>query len=265
MALTTEVGEAIQQAVRGQVAAAKVQQLNGQYYTVLPKDYAVQVIEELRPKLERIQANVSLSDTRSFIAYVQKFREDGTLMFAEPQHGTLKAVIDYHTSSPAWREHSAQLILSHTPEWKAWISKNNRDLTQREFAEFLEDRVLSIVEPDGALLVEVAKHLEAKRNVKFASGVSLENNAATFSYVEEIEGRGKGNVTVPTRFTLGLSPWRGTDPYQLKARLRYSVSEQGLTFRFVLDDPEKVLEAAFKDILAHIHEETGFDALIGSD
>lgn len=242
-------------------------------YVVIGANQKVQSLEHLLPRPLRRQASASFADVESFLTYVEDFRTPTTRLFG---HGltpnasaaTVVAILDYHgegADGEASRcQHRATLVLSPNPTWMEWKVLDGKQMTQEYFAEFLEDHELDVTSPDGATLLETAKHLEAKKNVTFKSGINLTNGSVQFSYEEETAGVGKGKLTVPTEFTLSIPVFDRGEPATLRAKLRYRIHEGKLTFAFKLVAPREVVEAAFQQVLLKIEQGTGQQVLLGT-
>jgi len=240
-------------------------------YVVVPEGYRVEDMEHLLPRPRQRKASVQFSSPASFCEYVKAYGGpiglSDTVLFANDEAHSITAVLDYHGAGAegkaAWLRHRATLQLTHSPEWSRWTGKNRSSFTQIGFAEFLEDNLKDIVEPEAATVLEAAQHLEEQRTVKFKSGVNLHDGTAQLLYDESAESKGKGAVKIPTRFTLGLRPFTHGSLYAVQARLRYSVKDGCLTFVYILDRPEDVLEAAFVEVLASVEKETSIVPLLG--
>lgn len=248
------------------VAAGKPFDFNESERLILvPQGCGVIDLEQFLGVPNRIRQSVILNDVPSFVAYVSKFKMDCTLLVCDMDKKTVRAYLDYHSQDMAsWNTHQATLQVQTSPEWKVWTSMDRRSFTQVQFAEFLEDNLIDVVEPDGAVLLEASMHLEAKKTVKFISGANLANGAAQLVYEESIEGKGKGNIVVPTRLKLGIPVFMGSDPVHVEARLRYRITEEKLTFIYILDRPADVLEIAFKDVVRQIANSVEITPLSGS-
>ncbi len=236
-------------------------------FAVIPDSFHIADLEHLLDEPRRIRQQVNLQDETSFTAYLDEFKAADTRIFADRKYGTVTAVIDYHggEDSPSWCTHRATLTLEKSPEWNAWIANNGKSLSQVQFAEFLEDNIGDIAEPDNATILEASKALEAKKTVHFKSGVNLDNGAVQFTYAEEVNGTtSKASLKVPTRFVLGLSPYSGGQPIRVQARLRYRLDNDKLTFTYLIERPHKVLEFAFDKVLESVAAETQIKPLIGS-
>ena len=237
-------------------------------FVVVPEGYAVKSLEHLLDRPARRKADAHFTEGASFSRYVNDFGGEQTLVLASLEERRVTALLDYHAAGPegdaSWCGLRATLSLRLGPEWTAWTGGHNKPLTQLAFAEFLEEHAEQIVQPDAAAVLEVAKHLEAVKTVRFERGVSLGNGAVQLTYHEEIQGKGRGQVEVPEEFKLALTPFvHGAKSYAVRARLRYRIEDDRLTFRYVLHQPERILEDAFGAELEAIEKATGRTALFG--
>lgn len=223
----------------------------------------------------RKRAKVDLQDTYSFVNYVNAHLTDKvTHIFGQASEtgGHFRAIVDYHAEgnagSPRWGEHVCNLDLVATPEWLRWIQKNQTPMTQEAFAEFLEDNLFDIVQPDAAALIDIVQLLTGKKSVNFKSGKNLKNGAITFEYSEAIEttgGRTNGDMQIPDRFTLGICPFVGADGVNVEARLRFRISDAGkLTFFYILNRPFNVIALAFQAARHEIESKTGLKVYLGT-
>lgn len=220
----------------------------------------------------RKTGSVALTEHASFSTYVQGHGLPGaTTLWADRDQGRIVAVINDHGThdlddEPDWRDHRATLTLRLTPAWKAWTAASGQFIDQAAFAEFLEDRALDVVEPDAAHLLEVATSIEATKNAAHKNAVRLDSGEVRVRYEETIEARAgqAGELTIPSRVELALSPYEGMAPYRVTARLRYRLGNGQLRLGVVLDRPEDVVRAAFADVLGAVQEATGFTVLHGS-
>lgn len=263
--------EAAFDAGRESVVAVKLdpEWIEGLPYAAIRGDLKLVKMEDFLPSPVRRRAKAVFTDAASFCSYIEDFRGDSILVTADRAQGQLVARLDYHgrgIDGPAsWNTHEATLKLQHSPEWLTWTKKDRQQQSQVEFAEFLEQNLPDIEEPDGAVFIEAALDLEAKRTVNFKRAHNLTNGLTQFFYEEAEDGKGKGEVKLPREFTLAISPYEHTDPVLVKARLRYRISDEGkLTFTYVLDRPHKAIETAFAEVITYIAGATGIRPLLGT-
>lgn len=282
------------------IAAANkgAREVGGTPFVVVPEGYRLEQLGQLLPQPVRKTGTTNLHDADSFIAYVNdhKAPESRIYVDADFESGRIKfaAVLNEHQASAvqllaplpagepgklvqgelinpaAWRDHRAVFAPRQTPEWKAWLGKNRVKFSQQEFGEFLEYHLPEIVAPEGtrypqpAQLLEFALNLEETKKVKFRSGQRLQNGAVQLEYVEEGDDATKGKLEAFESFAIGIAPFFNGGGYQLEAKLRYRITnEGGLTFWYELQRPEKALEDAARDLLMQVQDRTSVPVLFG--
>ncbi len=219
----------------------------------------------------RKTGTAQLTEAHSFGLYVNDHQQTGTTtLWGDRKAGRIQAVFNGHQASAdgtaGWGDHRATLSLQLTPEWQAWNRASGQMLDQEAFAEFLEEHVGDVREPDGAELLEVATSIQASIGATMKSAIRLDSGQVQVAYEETIEARaGKaGALTIPTRVVLALTPYEGGEPYKVEARFRYRLANGALKLGVVLDRPDDVLKAAFADVATAVENDTSCTVLFGS-
>jgi uncharacterized protein YfdQ (DUF2303 family) len=229
---------------------------------------------------------VTFHDAASFVEYFKEFGKYSGRIFCDLRAARFEAVMDYHLGPVApppaepeklqvvvdgvgptagWCDHKATYPCPKTVEWQTWESQNAKGMSQIDFARFLESNLLDIVRPEGAVLLETCRTLEARKSAKFASSIRLDNGETQFLYEEEIQGSAqKGKLNIPETFLLGIRPFEGSQAYKVEVRLRYRIKEGALTMWYELVRPHKVLEDAVAEIFDQIEDGTGVKILRGA-
>jgi len=244
-------------------------------FVIVPQGHQVQSLaaQVLREFPRRRTATVSLGDAASFIEYVTAFKLPETRIFADPKSDVLTAIFDYHQAGaegqPRWGAHRATLTLAHTEAWTRWTAMDGKKVDQLEFAEFVEDNLMDIADPDGSTILQVSRSLEATKNIGFKSALRLDNGQSQLSYVEQIDGSAQvdnRSVQIPEKFIVAVIPFDGGElQYRLEARLRYRIAQGGkLSIGFDLLRPDLIEDDAFKKTLATIGEKVGLPILRGT-
>jgi uncharacterized protein YfdQ (DUF2303 family) len=205
------------------------------------------------------RADVTVHDSISFAAYIKRFGEDATIIFADKTARSFTSVLDYHEPGvdglARWGRHRVSLPLRYTPSWLTWTQANKKPMGQIAFSEFLEDNIPDIADPLGAEIVEIARSLEAKKAVEFKSQIRMEDGSHRFTFNEDVSGSAKsGSLEIPAVFTLGLVPFEGATEYKITARFRYRLEGGKLSLWFDLVRLEDTLDAAFfdeRDVIAN--------------
>jgi uncharacterized protein YfdQ (DUF2303 family) len=184
----------------------------------------------------------------------------------DDESSTFLAVLDYHDSptQPAWKGHKATYQCPKTKEWNNWQKSNNEKMSQGEFALFIEDNMREIVEPNGAAMLEIASSLKAKNDVDFKSAIRLDNGQVQFNYSETVNGQAgvQGQLSIPEKIKLIMSPFLQGAAYEIEARFRYRITPNGLSMWYTLIRPHVFVEDAFKDVCAAITEKMAKGQLV---
>ncbi|MDT4806982.1 hypothetical protein FQZ97_398220 [compost metagenome] len=232
---------------------------------LVPDGVSIQALEQHLPAPVRIRQRLTVLDAATFIAYVRRFTSPAAAVFCNgPEGRTFTAVLDYHQpEQPAWANHSATYRCPTTIEWGRWQEKDGKRMSQADFAEFIENNVRDIVQPEkeprapsAADMLEISRTLEAKKNICFRQGIRLDNGQVQLTYNEQIDGRAgeTGQLTIPEQFFIGVKPFLGGDAFLVAARFRYRIQEGQLAMWYELIRPDKVLEEAYGAVRKQIQE-----------
>jgi uncharacterized protein YfdQ (DUF2303 family) len=232
---------------------------------LVPHGVTLQGLEEHLPAPIRIRQRLTVLDADTFISYINRFATAASAVFCNgPEGRTFTAVIDYHQpDAPAWREHSATYRCPITVEWGRWKEQDRKRMDQATFAEFIEENIKDIVQPNGLLsapnaadMLEISRTLEAKKNISFRQGTRLDNGQVQLTYNEQIDGRAgeTGQLSIPEQFFIGVKPFLGGDAFCIPARFRYRIAEGRLTMWYELVRPDKVLEEAYNAVRTKIQD-----------
>lgn len=194
-------------------------------------------------------------DAESFIAYMGKQGLGESEVWSDAQGQKIVGVINAHGDSSlsdtaGWGDHTLVYQVALTDAWKAWISLNNKLIGQVDFANHIEDRMVDIIVPDAADLLEIAQSFEANTNVSFSSANVLATGERQFVFREETTARAgqSGQMTIPKEFVLSLQPFEGAALFEITARLRYRLRDGQLTIGYQMVRPEDVLRSAFVSV-----------------
>lgn len=247
--------------------AAELDNLKNAYpYVLVPEGYRYEGKEEILAAPLRKRGATTLHDAVSFIAVVNDQKGDATRLYSTINPPTFQAVFNDHAADAGWRDHAARYNAPLSPEWKTWNGMTGRHQNQTDFAQFIETNLPDIAEPVGAVVLEVARTLEAKKKVNFASSVRLSDGSTQFTYEEDVQGSAqKGQMQVPEVFVLAIPVFENGELWKVEAQLRYRIADGGkLTIWYELVRPHKVIEAAVKELRTTIATETGLPILVGA-
>ncbi len=248
---------------------------NGIPYLVAPNDYAVHSLEHLLPAPTRKHATVNMTTADSFIEYTKKHGSlDECVVYAsinsEKSHCILEAVINDNAADEAkWRDHRCTFAPVLSVEWRRWIEKDRRTMSQAEFATWLEDNLGDIANvegmPTGAQILTMALAFEATADKKLKSRINLQSGGVRFEYVEDEDKDTRTSMEVFQRFTLGMPVFDGSsDAYPVEARLKYRDNSGKVSFWYELIRPDRAFKTAVNSSLEQIKAATGFMILQGT-
>lgn len=222
-----------------------------------PKNFTLHQLDQLRETPLRAEQTTKHTTAQSFIDYYNHYATQDSAIFIDEINNQFVAIIDYHALEyPNWKKHWSLFDMKQTPEWDAWRANNKKQMTQEQFAEFIESNLLEIITPPGADMLEIARSIQAATSVKFSRSIRLDNGQVQLQYNEVIDGTAgaAGQLKIPEKFTIGLRLFRGGEPYQLDARLRYRIKEGNLSLWYELIRPQTVIDANVNDTTAKIEQ-----------
>lgn len=226
---------------------------------LIPEGQKVEDLAKYLPPPARIQQRIDAGSVESFCAYVDRFKVDSTVIFANEPSADYVGVIDYHmpcnaTDGRGHRSHEVRYLCPHSDQWKSWNAGNGKPMTQEAFAQFIETNLKDISKPSGAELLEICLFLQIHKSAKFESGMKLASGQHQFAYVEEIKGTTKsGKLEIPEQFTIAVPVFIDGVLFKVDARFRYRVSNEGvLSVSYDLIRPLDTYRSAVKTVTGEI-------------
>jgi uncharacterized protein YfdQ (DUF2303 family) len=241
---------------------------NGAPVIVLPEgDTQILKLEDIEPWLERPKRKRGLfkfEDVDSFIRYFNEHKTEDSRIFATIRDNAVQfeGELDFHGDKPEFREHKCSVALSPTLEWKIWTDNNKKQMTQAQFAQFLEDNADLFSEPKGTDLLELVQTLEGKSHVNITQAVKLQNGAVKLNFTEDVELRGgatsekPGDMVVPNKFKVSITPFVGVGYYSMEARLRYRIADRKISFWYETVAAHLVIRTIAGEVLSQIEAKT---------
>ncbi|MEW2420480.1 DUF2303 family protein [Streptomyces nigra] len=243
----------------------------GAIYLVATADGDVRQFDLTGPQytgqLARKTGRTTVRDAASFLAYWAKHHDDASEVYADVEQLTITAVLDAHAADePGFGEHRLTLALRKTKAWDEWLALDGKLVDQDRFANFLEDHLPNLVEPDAATMLEIAQSIKATTKADFQSSSRLQSGERKFAYVEDTKASAgaKGDLAIPEVFKIAVPPFEGADAYSMTARFKYRLGGGQLALGYKLEQPEERAKAAFADVLAAIAEDITVPVLNGT-
>lgn len=248
-------------------------------------------LDEYLTAPERRKGTAVMLDLDSFIAHVNRFKDGGSVIFADDEDKTapnLLAVIDYHPegfgSPPRFGGHRTSHAFPVSEEWTAWNEKHEVEMNQSTFAHFLDDRIADICDPANAdekdvkilqtlgarfgspaEILQLSRGLEVRAAHKFLEKVNTSSNELAMQFESTHTDAAGAPLTIPTAFLIRLRVFDRGALYTQAVRLRYNIdaNRTKVTWFFSLVRPEIVFENAFKMACEQVATQTGLPLLHG--
>ena len=180
----------------------------------------------------------------------------------------LVAAIDYHGAAdpgsqmghiPSRCTHTATLQYRVTQQARVWFENDGSSKDQAAFADFLEDYLHHIIDPDGADLMELVQTLNLTEQASFKSRKRMPdgNFAIDYSLDAATGGGVDGQATIPSHFVVAIPIYEG-DPQtvELKARLRFKLHHGQLVMWYSFTDAQEKLRTRLMALCGVVEEKT---------
>lgn len=239
-------------------------------YAAVPDEFTlVPVKEDLEPFLpnpRKTKARADFADAESFIAYVQRHKQDRTVVWCafDPQKFALSfvAVIDEHASDKAgWRHHQAVFRPDMSAEWKAWLKLDRQPQSQLAFGEWIEEHDADIHAAEGMPssleMLTMATNFVATQEKRLKSAIRLQSGGVKMEYVDTDDDATTATMTMFERFAIGIPVFHAGSAWNMKARLKYTARNGAVTFRYELVRPDQVYQYAAKEVIGAVRTGIG--------
>jgi uncharacterized protein YfdQ (DUF2303 family) len=215
----------------------------------------------LMPKV--VTQHVKMQTAESFGAYINRFKNSDTLLFADIATDTIVSVIDYHGAvdkddmtqlSPKLGNHRATLTLPKSLEWQTWNRASGQMMTHVAFATFLEENAVDVKNPVGADLLELCRDLQVAQNVNFGSSVRM-GDLTQVNYQKDQDALSKGSIALPQSIMLSIPVYFGEVAVPVTAFMRRQIDDGKLKLGIQLSRAENVRQDEFHRIVDWITDD----------
>lgn len=220
---------------------------------------------------DRLAGMVTAHTPETMVAYARRhLSTDLSTLWGDVDAAKITVVLNDHGPDgeffPGWGDHQVTLRLDESPELKAWKAHNEKNLTQEQFGDFLEERLIDIVEPDGSTMLDVARTMTATIGASFRRAVNAHDGTVQLSWQEDVDAKagGSGQLEVPSQFEIRVKPFVGTDPVTIIGKFRYRVAQGGdLVLGYRLLNLDEVRRAAVEQVLTEVASDLDLTAFEG--
>lgn len=241
-------------------------------------------LDEYRAAPERIQGTAALTTLASLIKHVNRFKNEGTGVFAtDGAQPSIQVVYDYHKKDdPKFGRHRALYKFPLSNEWNAWKAANEKWMLQGDFATFLEDRLGDVLEPSIATagakstaeelglnlasrqkLMTLSRGLTVHVESVMTNHQNLSSGEIAMVFKEQHKDEGGNALTVPNGFLLAIPVFHGGLAYSIPVRLRYKANSGKIQWCVVMINPQKSIDDAVAMAVAEVEKETALGVLMG--
>ncbi|MBN9321915.1 MAG: DUF2303 family protein, partial [Delftia acidovorans] len=169
----------------------------------------------------------------SLIEHIDRFKDKDSALFAVDNRldPSITAVLDYHPAGadalPRFGKHRAVFDFPLSDEWKAWADHDKKPMSMADFAAFLEDRIVDVIElipgedkPSEGLqkfinicggkiasptrLVELSRGLKVYESANVREAVNLSSGEAKIAFEVEHQDEHGGKLDVPNLFMIAI-------------------------------------------------------------
>jgi len=176
----------------------------------LPEQFKLHNLEAFLPFRRRAAGKMASPYINDFVAYMASHRDEGCTVFVDADAMTATAVLDLGTpTKPGHCAHTAILKPSATAAYAALLAIINRQLSQKDMAEWLEDWSLFLQAQSDGVPLEVRKAVSAVRDISVEAMKKAQSNVQALSTEQSVleSARASSSHTLPTHLLFTCTPY----------------------------------------------------------
>lgn len=252
-----------------------------------------EVFDEYRQAPKSRFGTEHLTSIESLIDHANRFKDPDSVLFAVDDRAkpSITAVLDYNrigaAGDPRYGIHRSLFQFPLSDEWKAWTKHDGEAFTMGEFAAFLEDRIIDVLDlipgedslPEdmqrfvntvgGSIasptkLIELSVGLKVNERSAVKEAINLKSGEAQVQFVAEHVDDAGEPLRVPGLFLIGIPVFNQGPIYRLAARLRYRKTPGGLVFFYQLWRADRTFDHSFREACERVRVETDLPMLFGT-
>lgn len=221
---------------------------------------------------ERRKGTAVVQDLDSLIRLSMRYREESSVIFcnADRTRPELLTVLNYNeigeNGEPRFGDHCVRYPFPITEQWEAWRKHDRHWFDLADFAEFIEDRLLDVMDPAAvgdtikttfsalsltpcgpAELMRVSRGMKIRAEHEIAHVTNLATGECQINFEEKHRGPDGNALVVPGAFVIGIPLFYNDQAYQIAARLRYRLQGGELTWQYSLHRWDIIVDHAIKE------------------
>lgn len=237
---------------------------------ILPLVDVLKIADERAPNPRDRRGTAELAELASFCAHVNRFKDADSVIYADIEELELLAILDYSpgtekATAPRWGRHRSKYACPRSTEWDRWMAINGKPMKQDAFGDFLDAHADNLASKEGypkaAELISMARHLTIRTKGAFERSVNP--TTGEYTLVNTLEHESTSTRIWP-KFLLGLRVFANGVPYEVEARLQFTMQGGAPIFTVSFPNADVVLADAFTAVRKTAEEKTGLPVFAGS-
>jgi len=232
----------------------------------LPEEFKLHDLEAYLPVRRRARGNMVTSSAENFARYVNDHEEPGAMVFVDQASMSARAVLNLGSKEkPGHADNIATLKMESTAAYTALRQITERQLTQQQADEFLEDWIDRYACAMGDGSIQENKHVVASvrsMTVESARKVesSEENFGATRSVLESVQAKGKHGL--PSFIDFACHPYSGLLARTFRLRMSILTGAEKLSVVLRIVKHEEHVEQMAEEVRALVEKHVGDTAAV---
>jgi hypothetical protein len=263
------------------------------------------LLDEYLSAPERRRGTAVMTSLQSFVDVSIRSKDASSAMFANNSRSapSLLTVFNYNKTGAEdgevarFGDHRALYPFPLSDEWKTWAGANGKQMSQADFAHFIEDHISDVLFPDVTVsdaaaggdfgektpeeqlaafakllggefatpnqLVQLSRGLEVHEGNTVKEIRDINTGESKLQFETEHKDATGAPLKVPSLFLIGIPVFKTGSLYRMAVRLRYR-TKGGLSWHFNLYRDDKVFEHAFNEAAEQARVATGLPLYSGA-
>lgn len=209
-------------------------------------------------------------ELESFIAYLNRFKQAPSVVWADPSAFRVLAVLDYHPegavpTDAGWCGHRATYECPRSRQWKDWTAQDGVEHRQEAFGEFIEQHLDDTIAvegyPSGLQMLEIARYLVVHSKGVYERRIDPVTGTGMLVCKDEHE---ESSTKIPRAFNIAIPVFEAGTPYRVECRIRFSMRNGVPLFAFSMHQRADIERDAFMAVRTEVQEKTALPVFAGA-
>lgn len=281
--IQTEAGAAIKASLAAASIEGRLKTIdagNGPIFVALDGDGNPHVMTDVHeldakraPAPDRRKGVAQLDELDSFVDYVNRYKSDDAVAWADSERFTVSTVFNEHPPGPeldsaGYRDHRAVYACPRSQEWIDWTSKDGKPMSQIAFGDWIEQHLDDLAGPNATLpdfpkpteVLEMARKLSINIGGTFKREINPTTGEGTLISKQE---HSQDSTKIPRAFLLKIPVFMNGTAYYVEARVRFALGEQGPAFQYTMHNRLLIERDAFGEVRAAVASRCSIPVLAG--